>query len=167
MLTTHAKKILYFAQIHSLLTYGLVIWGNMISASDRNCLQKLQNRGVQMITPHKELSEIYKAHSILTLEQLTKLENIKLWYKHNSSSLPLQLRKNMTTDHRRHSLEKNHNYNTRNRNVPNLPQTTVTSYKNSFLSKGLHNYQLCAQEIKDSRSLKHCVKLMKRYLFSE
>ena len=77
---------------------------------------------VQMITPHKELLEIYKSHGILTLEQLIKLENIKLWYKHNNNSVPLQLRKNMTTDHRRHSLEKSHSYYTRNRKIPNLPQ---------------------------------------------
>ena len=30
LLTTHAKKILYFAQFQSVLTYGLVIWGNMV-----------------------------------------------------------------------------------------------------------------------------------------
>ena len=30
-LTTHAKKILYFAQIYSVLTYGIVVWGPMLN----------------------------------------------------------------------------------------------------------------------------------------
>ena len=37
--TTHAKKILYFAQFQSVITYGLVIWGNMVSNTQLNQLQ--------------------------------------------------------------------------------------------------------------------------------
>ena len=120
-----------------------------------------------MIAPHKELAEIYKTHRILTLEQLIKLENVKLWYKHNNNSLPTKLRQNMTTDHRRNSLEKNHNYHTRNRGIPNLPQTTINSYKNSFLFKGLRDYQLCPQEVKNSKNIKECTRHMKTHLIND
>ena len=53
LLTTHAKKILYFAQIQSHLQYGLSIWGNMSPRYQLRRLQKLQNRGVQ-ITMNRE-----------------------------------------------------------------------------------------------------------------
>ena len=164
MLTTQAKKILYFAQIHSLLTYGLVIWGNMINATTRNRLQKLQDRGVQLIAPHKALSEIYKTHRILNLEQSTTLENIKLWYKYHHNTLLTKLKQNMGTDHSRSSLEKRYCYNTRNRGIPNLPQTTLNLYKNSFLFKGLRDYQLSPQSVKDSSSIKQCTNQMKTHL---
>ena len=164
MLTTQAKKILYFAQIHSLLTYGLVIWGNMISTTNRNRLQKLQDKGVQLISPHQRLSEIYKTHRILNLEQSIKLENIKLWYKYHRNDLPTKLLENMGTDHHRTSIEKQHGYNTRNRGIPNLPQTSLNPYKNSFLFKGLRDYQLSPQCIKDSVNIKQCTNRMKTNL---
>ena len=42
----HALKVLYYAQIHSIIQYGIVIWGNMINKSQLKKLQKLQNAGV-------------------------------------------------------------------------------------------------------------------------
>ena len=46
ILGQHALKILYYAQIHSIIQYGIVIWGNMISKSQIKKLQKLQNASV-------------------------------------------------------------------------------------------------------------------------
>ena len=112
MLTVHAKKILYFAQIHSLLTYGLVIWGNMLSQTNKTRLQKIQDKAVQLIAPHKKLPEVYHDHRILTIDQSVQLENIKIWYKHQNNLLPVKLQENMCTDHRRESTRKSHRYNT-------------------------------------------------------
>ena len=36
MLTTHAKKILYHAQIESVLTYGLGTWGYLLTKTNRS-----------------------------------------------------------------------------------------------------------------------------------
>ena len=164
MLTVHAKKILYFAQVHSLLTYGLVIWGNMLSRTKKNQLQKIQNRAVQLIAPHKRLATIYSDHRILNIDQSIQLENIKIWFKYHKNLLPEKLQQNMSTDHRRESIRKIHNYNTRNKGIPNLPQTTNRFYKNSFLSDGLRDYQLTPQDIKESKSVTHCIKQTKNLL---
>ena len=67
LLTTHAKKILYFAQIQSIFTYGLVIWGNMITPTQMKNLQKLQDKSVQLISPHTPIQRIYEQHKILNL----------------------------------------------------------------------------------------------------
>ena len=54
LLTTHAKKILYFAQIQSNLTYGLLIWGPMISSEELRKLEKLQDKCMKLIDPPTE-----------------------------------------------------------------------------------------------------------------
>ena len=42
-LTIHAKKVLFFAQVQSVLTYGIGAWGNMFNQTKRTRLQKIQN----------------------------------------------------------------------------------------------------------------------------
>ena len=49
LLNLHALKVLYYAQIHSLIQYGIVLWGNMINKSQVEKLQKLQNISVRQI----------------------------------------------------------------------------------------------------------------------
>ena len=166
ILTVHAKKILYYAQVHSLLAYGLIIWGNMLNRTRQTRLQKIQNKAVQLIAPHKNLRAIYKDHRILNIAQLIQLENIKMWHKYHNNQLPEKLQHNMSTDHRRKSTHKIHNYNTRNKGIPNLPQVTNSCYKNSFLSDGLRDYQLTPQSVKECKNMTQCIKLTKNLLLA-
>ena len=160
------QKILYFAQIQSLLTYGLIIWGNMISNTDQRRLQELQDQGVQLIAPHMKLDNIYKEHKILRLKGLTQLENIKFWHKYHHNELSTKLTENMSTDHKRCSLEKKHPYNTRNKSTINLPSTNSKFYKTSFLSTGLQDYQLASAEIKTAANTRICTTLTKKHLLT-
>ena len=57
MLITHAKKILYHAQIESVLTYGLGTWGYLINRSQQKTLQVLQNQAVRVIEPRLHTDE--------------------------------------------------------------------------------------------------------------
>ena len=52
LLSAHAKKMVYFAQIHSNSLYGILMWGNMIQNFDLSKLQKIQNCCVQTIHPN-------------------------------------------------------------------------------------------------------------------
>ena len=56
ILNTHCLRILYFAQIQSVLSYGIVVWGTLIKESDLNTLQKIQ----------KQMSTLYHAKRINT-----------------------------------------------------------------------------------------------------
>ena len=98
LLNVHARKTTYFAQIHSILTYGIVIWGNMISQTQMNRLQKLQNQGIQLIDPTKPLCEIYANQKILTIDNIVKMENSKIWFKYYHNLIPTQLHELMTED---------------------------------------------------------------------
>ena len=113
LLTTHAKKTLYYAQIQSNLTYGLLIWGNMIGSTDKMKLESLQNKCVKLIDQRKTVTEIYHQYKILTLTELIELENCKTWHKHHTKLLPDKFSKLMSEDHKGGNLRKSHDYATR------------------------------------------------------
>ena len=51
LLSSHAKKVLYFGQVHSLITYGMNIWGTLASKSNLKCIQTIQNNCLRCIEP--------------------------------------------------------------------------------------------------------------------
>ena len=50
LLPIHTKKILYYAQIHSHISYGLLVWGPMCSKDKLKKLQSMQNQCLKLIT---------------------------------------------------------------------------------------------------------------------
>ena len=76
-LTTHAMRILYFTQIQSHLTYGVVCWGNMIDKTSITRIRKIQNACVRLIDESKTLERNYVNQKILTIDQLIWLDNAK------------------------------------------------------------------------------------------
>ena len=56
--------------------------------------------------------------------------------------------KQMRLDHQQHTIQKTHNYSTRNKTQMNLPAAKSSSYRSSFLFKGLRDYQLLPADIK-------------------
>ena len=136
LLSTHAKKMVYFAQIHSNLLYGILMSGNMIQKSDLSKLQKLQNRCVQTIHPNMSVEDIYKNLGILTINKMLKLENCKLWYKFYKRILPTKLQNIMSVGFSSETLIKSHNYNTHRKGELNSPRVTSIGYRRSFLIKG-------------------------------
>ena len=151
LLTTHAKKILYFAQIQSNLTYGLLIWGPMISSEELRKLEKLQDQCVSLIDPRLSTLEIYTKHDILSFNKLVKLEMYKTWHKCYLQMLPKKLNCLMKEDHNKMNLVKQHSYNTRRKREINLPLATSLLYKNSFYVKGLKMYGELPTEIKEEK----------------
>ena len=104
-----------------------------------NKLQKLQNVGVQLIDQMKPLHEIYAKQKILTIENVVKLENTKIWYKYYHDLVPTRLHELMTEDSNKHDIIKRHSYNTTQKNELNIPLATG-QYRNSFFVKGMKDY---------------------------
>ena len=88
LLSVHSKRVLYYVQIQSHLSYGLSIWGNMSTATDLSNLQKLQNKGVALINNLPADIKTYKQLNILRIKGLLKLENCKFGYKLFHCELP-------------------------------------------------------------------------------
>ena len=139
-MTPHAKRILYFAQIQSHLTYGLVIWGSMLASSQMKELQSIQNKCMQQINLSLPLKEVYRKYNILQLKSLVSLENVKIRQKIHLKKLPVRLEKSMLHDEKNRSLTKSHEYNTRNKSLANTPLTSNGKYYQSFLVTGVLEY---------------------------
>ena len=115
-------KILYYAHVHSSLSYCNTIWGST-SQSHLQSLILMQKRIIRIITNSHFLEHtrpLFKASKILTITDLNKFNNI---YEFFSKNIPL----NDGNNHNRH------NYRTRNRNVYQPPRSRTRLYDMSFL----------------------------------
>ena len=136
-LNPQCMKVLYYAQIHSNLSYCLSIWGNMIKKVQLDKISKIQDQCVATLDKSLSVRDTYKKYKLLKFEDMITHETNKLWHKQHLSLLPAPLTRNMQTDFRGLNLSKSHGYNTRNKAYLNLPRANNGSYRKSFLSRGL------------------------------
>ena len=141
-LSKHALRVLYFAQIHSVMMYGIVMWGSLASQANLNKLQRIQDTCVRIIDKPKStsLKTSFQLNKILTVKETISLEMAKLWHKYHLSMLPPKLIETMSTNHKEKDLSKRHGYYTRQKGLINLPLAKHAKYQRSFLVEGLRTY---------------------------
>ena len=166
-LNPHCMKVLYYAQVHSNLSYCLSMGGNMISQTQKNKLKKIQNQCIATIDKNLTTTATYKHYKILTFEDLISHETNKLWHKRHLNLLPTPLTKNMKTDITGLTLVKKHRYNTRNRMYLNHPCAITDSYRKSFLAKGLQCYNELPLQIRESGNIANFSRACKDYLLDK
>ena len=167
-LNTHTKKMLYYAQIYSHLSYRLILWGNMISNTQLNIMQKLQNQAIKLVDSNQTNVETsYRTLEILKLNEAIKMENCKMMHKLEHNRLPGKLPLLFKTDNKGKSLQKTHKYNTRTKNIPKLPKTQTKLHKNSFLSKCINDYQTIPKELRELTNSKLFSKKCKNLTLSQ
>ena len=163
LLSSKAKKLLYFGQIHSNLCYSLCIWGSMLQHSMMNKLAKAQETAVKLIDPTVNIDELFRKHKILKFVDMVNVEQCKMGYKLCHGLLPKAFVKNMILDHNNHSIVKDHKYPMRGKAIPNLPNVTGNKYRTSFLFTAIKVYSTLDNRLKSSRNLsifaKHCKEL--------
>ena len=158
-LNLHVKKILYYAQIYSHLTYGLSIWGPMAMKTDINKLELLQIKCLQCITSN------YRS-SFHSFKNLIKLELGKFGWKTKNSELPLALQECAQTNESGKTLIKSHHYTTRNKAIPNIPHMVSKHCSNSIFCKSISYFYTLPTKLKNIDNYESfCVK-MKSYLLS-
>ena len=157
LLMAHAKRILYFVQIQSHLTYGCIIWDSMLKNSQIKELQSIQMKCVQQIDPKLSQREVFNKHRILKIDNLIKLENQKLWHKLHMNMVSSKLKKNMLHDKRNLSLQRSHSYNTCNKNLPMISLAKHQKYHNNFLVKGLVDYNILDKDICEIKNFSYFV----------
>ena len=152
-LNKDSKKLVYYAHIHSHITYGLVVWGNMIDQTQKTKLQKSMDRCFKLITFQSPTPQNYKKEKLLKLKDLTFLENVKLAYKFEHSLLPKRLHDMLLSDSKNQSLEKTHKYNTRCRNLPYRPTALTRHYHTSYLFQSIKDYGTIGPEVRNIKTL--------------
>ena len=147
ILTSHAKKILYFAQIFSYFTYGMSVWGPMIPNSILNKLNNIQRKCVNCITTNKK-------DAFLSVTDLVNLELAKFGWKLANKQLPISLEQSTLTSHSGKTLNKTHRYSTRNKAIPNVPVAKNKLYANSIFCKGISYFSKLPTKIRNVQSWK-------------
>ena len=133
--------MVYYAHIHSRMQYGLLLWSNNISKDQLNKLQKIQTECLHLVAPLNKSGNLNKYLGILTVNSMIKLENYKFGYKLINKILPIKTQQLCYLDDKNKSLEKKHQYQTRNKELPNLPKQMNKAYRDSFLCIGLQSFQ--------------------------
>ena len=125
-----------------------MIWGGTIKKIDLARLTKIQNKCVKLIEPRLDLNTIYNKHRILRIEDLIQLEEIKFGFKQINKLLPKRLQDIVDHDSKGTTLAKLHAYETRNKKIPNLPNSHHHKYRNSFLNKGIVSFSNLSYQLK-------------------
>ena len=156
-LLQNAKKILlsstlkpiYYPHIQSHLTYGLSIWGNMISKQQKKRIYQIQTDCLKLLNNeyHTDVTDIYLQHKILPFSSLIKQELIKLGYNISANNVPTPIMNICRNEER-----KQHRYPTRRKNIPNIKKHQDTLFNRSFLCKSLVFYSRLPTELRDLRN---------------
>ena len=167
-LSTHALRILYFAQIHSNLTYGIGIWGSLMKQEHLRKLQKTQDLCIDIIGRGSGPREnMYSLHQILTVAKQIDFELCKVWHKKTLGLTPPKLLEHMITDHNKRPLVKTHRYQTRQKELLNRPTSTHRKYHDSFLVKGNRIYSQLPTSILSESKMGNFVKSLKKHLLTQ
>ena len=167
LLDINSKKILYYAQIYSHLSYGLPLWGNMVSTTKMDSIQRLQNKCIRKVDIYeKHVANTYHKHKILKIKHALILENCKLAYRLEHQVLPTKLLQLFNTNQKGKCLKKTHTYNTKNKGIPNIARTHCKVYNTSYLCSSIRDYQNLNTELRKVKSLKAFNLLLKDKLLT-
>ena len=150
------------AQIQSHINYGFVLWGGIASPEQVNKIRKTLNMCVKILKPKTEISKSYSDLKILTLVQLIELEHNKLAYIILKGTLPIKTREIIHYDQNNKSLQKSHNYKTRQKSKPNIPRPKTNKYTKSFLCNGIRALNELTSELTACASITTFVKKCKQ-----
>jgi hypothetical protein len=143
----YVLRNIYFAKFHSLMRYGIILWGG---ASETTKVLKLQKRVLWLMTNKYETESrrpIFKELKILTVICLFIFESLCFFRKYNIYQV-----KNLNL----------HDYETRNKNDLHILQCQTSLYKKSAVNMSVRLYNCLPAEIKklnDYNKFKQTLKL--------
>ena len=140
-------RLVYFAYFHSIMSYGILLWGAAADVDSIFILQKRAIRAIYDMGPRESLRDIFKDINILTMPSLYIFENI------------MYARKNL---HKFDVLSDIHNINTRNKHKLVVPKFRLAKSNKSFLGNCVRFYNKLPKSVTDltGRKFKTFVKSM-------
>ena len=128
----------------------------MINNTQLNAIQKLQNKAMKLAEPRQNnIETVYKKLKVLKVKEILRIENCKMAHKLEHNNLPGKLASLFNMDNVGKSLKKEHKYNTRTKNISNLPKTHTKQYRNSFLCNCINDYHTISTELRQIENTKN------------
>ena len=155
------RLMFYYSHFYSYIQYGISIWGSMLKKSDLKQLSIAQRKFIRCIVNAKynaHTDPIYKELKLLKIESIIKLEQVKLFYKINNRSCPSEILK---------EFKFNYGKSTRNKSNPNPPKHSTSRYNNSFLIKGISNWNSLPYNIKNKPTFNSFKSSAKKFIFEK
>ena len=113
------------------------------------------------------LPDIYKEHKLLKIDEIVRLEQLKLGYKLTNKLLPESITSHLSTGPDRMCLIKQHNYRTRTKGILNLPLVKNSAYRKSFLYQSLREFNMIQQKIRTKPTLNRFITACKQEILGE
>lgn len=132
MSNIETARLVYFSYFHSLLSYGILLWGNAADIQAIFVLQKRAIRSIYNLSVRQSLRKKFHEFNILTVASQYILEN--LLYIHKNKNLYL-----INSDV--------HSYNTRNKDKFVTPKYRLSKSNKSFIGLGISMYNKLTREI--------------------
>ena len=161
-LNESSARSLYFAIVHSRLSYAICIWGGA-AATHIKPLQTCQNNIIRNLFRHKfpllSTTELYNKQSILKIEDMYKLELGLVMFKAINTENSYEILANHIQE-----AGRTHQYGTRRPDHLRLPRTRVNADHKGFLFQAFQHWNKIPLEIKASISVNVFKKSYKSFL---
>ena len=166
--TTHLIPVetrlsIYYAYVHSHLTYLISVWGYAGSTWLKQ-IQIVQNKAIRRIfwndykAPGVHTDDLFKKYSILNVQQLIEYDSSMIIFKlkHNYIKHNFQLP----------TFNDTHRYETRGRNNYIQPRCRINITLYSLFSQGIRQFNQLPPQMRSQENLKVFKKQLKTYLIS-
>lgn len=161
LLPQETKLSVYYAHIHSHLTYMASVWG--ASANSRlEILQRLQNKALRYIFWHDyrygglSTEDLYRKFNILKVTDIVRYEQIMNIYRIKNQLI----RVNFTLPS---NLER-HEHNTRRRSLLQIPRSRTNYSRNSLFHEGVNQFNRLPAQLRHCGNLLQFKRLLKQHL---
>ena len=157
----NALKTLYYSLFQSHLNYGLLIWGSSMTADMEDKLMKMQKKAIRAINRAKynaHTHNLFRENKILKVQEMIKLEQLKIIFKNSKSHLPEPLMNVFSPNPTE--------YSTRQQYHPKILKPKHKQLTDSFLVKCPNEWSKLPNHIKLSKSMPVFIKGIKTYLTS-
>ena len=161
-------KQIYFAFIHSHLTYGIIVWGATFP-SYLTPLKSLQNRAIKLLSGVssrlQSAQPLYKENNILSLNNLLSQETAKFMYKFIHKQLPVQFDNYFDYVH---AIHKRSTRTSQMKNQLYIPRFRTNRLQRSIKYRGVKVWNDIPNEIKDNKcNFSAFKRINKKYLISQ
>jgi len=156
----YCLKLLYYSFFYSHMNYGVMHWGTTYQyIKHKICIY--QNRAIRIIehAPNRtNCQPLYVKNRILPLDEVVKLETLKLVYAHSVESLPPPVMNIFTANRQIHE------HDTRQATGPHLNKLKYAIIVKSFLGQGPLLWSRLPNTLKLAKSKESFTRRVKRYL---